>query len=99
MILGCKCLGDLTTEEALSGKYRLTIEDLLELRSRVNRIINCHKDMRDSYRGRNFEKYNEYEMLQQLTEHDYLVQIEKGIKLLSDREKRFSSTNFRALSH
>jgi hypothetical protein len=94
MITGCKCLGDITCEVALSGKYRLTLEDLIDLRIRVNRIIDYHKDVRDSHRGRSLEKYNEYDIkLEQLPEHDYLRQIESGIKLLRDREKRFTETN------
>jgi len=86
MITGLKSMGDLTTEETMSGKYRLTLSDLECLRDRLKRILNTAEISSNNQRGRNYEKWNEdYIQYRNLPEHDQLKYVELAIKQLSER--------------
>jgi len=83
MIISSK---DLTVEDALAGKYLLTLSDLECLRDRLKRILNTAEQTCNSQRGRNYEKWNsDYIRYMNLPEHEQLKQIDKSIKQLSDR--------------
>ena len=86
MITGAKSIGDLTTEEAMSGKYRLSLSDLEYLRNRLKRILNTAEISSSGQRGRDHDKYMEaYMKYMRLPEHQQLKDVESAIKQVSER--------------
>ena len=86
MVTGAVSIGDLTVEDALSGRYRLTLSDLECLSNRLKRILSAAEQTSNSQRGRNYEKWNvDYVRYMNLPEHEQLKSVNITIKQLSDR--------------
>lgn len=86
MITGAKSMGDLTTEEAMSGKYILSLSDLECLRNRLKKTLNVIENACSGQRGRDYDKYMEdYVKYMRLPEHQQLKDVESAIKQVSER--------------